>query len=133
MFSFKEISKDKNSPFPLLIVNNFINKTICNRLKQSIISNKSFDDYVMNGRYRVNKGSHNFKKFVKKSKQIELIYNELNKYSFYFKITKLLENHFSNDPWKIKNKIKKFSKNNFGLQSGSRFTNEVSKKKLKIH
>ena len=65
MFSFLKINKINKSPFPLLIINNFIDKKLSKELAVEINKTKSFDDLVMNGRFRVNKGSNNFKNLLK--------------------------------------------------------------------
>ena len=130
MFSFKKIKKN-NSPFPLLIIDDFISNKLCLKLKKSILINKKYDDSVMNGRKRINKGSKNFKIFIKKNKEIKSIYNNLNNISFYNKINRFLDFYFRKDYWVMKNKISKFSKNNYGLQKGKKFTKKFDKIKKK--
>ena len=130
MFSFKKV-KNNNSPFPLLIIDNFITNKLCLKLKESILINEKYDDLVMNGRKRINKGSKNFKIFIKKNKEIKKIYDNLNNISFYNKINKFLDVHFNNDHWLMSNKISKFSKKNYGLQKGKKFTKNFNRIKIK--
>ena len=107
MFSFKNIKINK-APFPLLMIDNFISKESCIKIKNSILLNKKYDDLVMNGRKRINKGSDNFKVFINNNKEIKKMYYNLNKISFFNKINKYLDLYFKDDHWTMKNKILKF-------------------------
>lgn len=126
MFSFKNIKINK-APFPLLMIDNFISKESCIKIKNSILLNKKYDDLVMNGRKRINKGSDNFKVFINNNKEIKKMYYNLNKISFFNKINKYLDLYFKDDHWTMKNKILKFSKKNYGLQKGKKFTKSFDK------
>ena len=64
----------------------------------------------MNGRFRVNKGSNNFKYLLKKSTKIKKFYNYINNYNFYKKLNKLLNDNFKNDKWELNNNIVRYSK-----------------------
>ena len=88
----------------------------------------SFDDTVMNGRNRINKGSKNFHNFLYKSKNIKSFYKSINNFKFYKKLDQLLEKNFETNRWKVLNKINHFSKRNYGLQTGSGITKNFGKK-----
>jgi len=72
-----KVKKIKSS-YPVLIFEDFINKDLCNHLKKSIISEKNYDDFVMNGRNRINKGSNKFQSFINSSSKIKNFYNMIN-------------------------------------------------------
>ena len=127
MFSFLNINKIKKSPFPLLIINNFINKKLSKELAKEINKTKSFDDLVMNGRFRVNKGSGNFNNLLKNSIKLNKFYNFINNYKFYSKLYKLLNDNFKKDNWKFNNNISRYSKKNYGLQKGKKLTKNLEK------
>ena len=126
MFSFKNIKLNK-APFPLLMIDNFISKESTLKIKNSILLNQKYDDLVMNGRKRINKGSNNFNVFINNHKEVKKIYNHLNNISFFNKINHYLDLYFKNDHWRMKNKIFKFSKKNYGLQKGKKFTKNFDK------
>ena len=123
-----KVKKIKSS-YPILIFEDFINKDLCNHLKKSIISEKNYDDFVMNGRNRINKGSNKFESFINSSSKIKNFYNMINNFSFYRKCEKMIKKYYPESKWKINNKIKNFSKTNYGLQKGSKLTKSFSKSK----
>ena len=84
MINLKKISYPK-SPFPLMKVDGFLSKKFCKSLKEAIEKQKEFDDLVMNGRNRINKGSNNFKKFLSSSKEAAMLYSFLNSNSTFIK------------------------------------------------
>jgi len=127
MFSFLKINKIKKSPFPLLIINNFIDKKLSKELASEINKTKSFDDLVMNGRFRVNKGSNNFKNLLKNSIKLKKFYNSINNYNFYKKLYKLLNDNFKKENWELNNNISRYSKKNYGLQKGVKLTKNLEK------
>ena len=51
--------------FPVLIAENAISKRDCLYLIKEIQNSKNFDDIIMGGRSRINKGSKNFIDFLK--------------------------------------------------------------------
>ena len=65
----------------------------CEILINEIKKAKSFDDLIQGGRNRINKGSKNFKSYLKKSKLSRKLYNQFNSKSFYRKV----ENCFKKD------------------------------------
>ncbi len=122
-----------DSSYPVLIFDNFIDKNLCDHLKKSIIAEKTYDDFVMSGRNRINKGSNRFENFVNNSYKIKNFYKMLNCFSFYKKCERMINIHYPDSKWKIKNKIKNFSKTNYGLQKGSKLTHSFSKLKNVIN
>ena len=60
MLSTNRLKKIKSN-FPVLVGDNVVSKKICNLLIKEISNSKSFDDMIMGGRSRINKGSKNFK------------------------------------------------------------------------
>jgi len=107
--------------FPILISQNFIDKKNCKKISNEIEKFKKFDDVVMNGRNRINKGSKNFKRFIARSKNAAKIFNILNNKKFYLDLITQFENNFKKLNLK-KFKNYNFSKINYGLQSGKKLT-----------
>ena len=66
MLSTNKLKKIKSN-FPVLVGNNVVSKNICNLLIKEISNSKSFDDMIMGGRSRINKGSKNFNLYIKNS------------------------------------------------------------------
>ena len=128
----KKVKKIDTS-YPVLIFDNFIDKNLCGHLKKSIIAEKTYDDFVMSGRNRINKGSNRFENFVNSSYKIKNFYKMLNSFSFYKKCENMINTHYPESKWTIKNKIKNFSKINYGLQKGSKLTHSFSKLKNVIN
>ena len=58
MLSTNKLKKIKSN-FPVLVGDNVVSKSICNLLIKEISNSKSFDDMIMGGRSRINKGSKN--------------------------------------------------------------------------
>ena len=65
-FNFTKIDK-LNTPYPLISLDKFLDKNTCAKLCEEINNFKEYDDLVMNGRFRVNKGSNHFEKQLKQS------------------------------------------------------------------
>ena len=128
MINLKKITFPK-STFPLIKIDNFISSKLCNNLKEVIENQNNFDDFVMNGRNRINKGSNTFREFLSSSKNANKIYNSLNSRATFIKILKIFEDNFQNSFWKFKQKKLQFSKTNYGLQKGSKLTKNFSKSK----
>ena len=66
----------------------------CERLINEIKNAKSFDDMIMGGRNRINKGSKNFKNYLKNSKLSNNLYKQFNSQSFYKKVEKKFKKSF---------------------------------------
>ena len=63
MINLKKI-KYPVSNFPIVVIDDFLKINTCKKIGKSILHQKNFDDQVMGGRNRINKGSDNFKKFL---------------------------------------------------------------------
>ena len=61
MINLGKLKKIKSN-FPVLVAEKAIPKNVCKHLISEISLSKSFDDIIMGGRSRINKGSKNFKK-----------------------------------------------------------------------
>ena len=85
-----KISKLKKiiSNFPVIVGEQIISKKVCNSLIKEITNSKSFDDMIMGGRSRINKGSKNFNKYISSSKISKKLFATFNTKSFYKKIDK---------------------------------------------
>ena len=53
------------SNFPVLVGDKVLSKSICKALIKEISNSKSFDDMIMGGRSRINKGSKNFNIYIR--------------------------------------------------------------------
>ena len=115
--------------FPIILIKNFLSKKNSEILGKAIIEQKKFDDFVMGGRNRINKGSRNFIELVSKKKIIKKLYNNINQKSFFDKIKYLFEKEYVSFPWKIENNFNRFSKHSYGLQSGSKFTKQSKRER----
>ena len=71
----------------------------CERLINEIKNAKSFDDMIMGGRNRINKGSKNFKNYLKNSKLSNKLYKQFNSQSFYKKVEKKFKKSFKDYGW----------------------------------
>ena len=59
--------KPIKSNFPIMIAEKAISKNTCENFVKEIQKSKAFDDMIMGGRSRINKGSQNFKNFINES------------------------------------------------------------------
>ncbi len=128
MINLKKITFPK-STFPLIKIDNFISSKVCNNLKEVIENQNNFDDFVMNGRNRINKGSNTFREFLSSSKNANKLYNSLNSRATFLKILKIFEENFQNSFWKFKQKKLQFSKTNYGVQKGKTLTKQNKQNK----
>ena len=106
-------------------IDKFLSRKNCKKIIEEIDNFKNYDDLVMNGRKRINKGSDNFKSFLKKSKNSKKFFNKINNISFLNKIDRKIKNRKieKNQIWKIDIKKKLFSKSIYGAQKGNKVTN----------
>ena len=88
MIKINRLKKIKSN-FPVLVGDNVVSKNICNLLIKEISNSKSFDDMIMGGRSRINKGSKNFNLFIKNSVNSAKLFKLFNSKSFYKKIENL--------------------------------------------
>mgnify|MGYP001197892176 CR=1 FL=1 len=123
MINLKKKTFPKAS-FPIIQFDNLLSAKTCNILKKAIEDQKKFDDFVMNGRNRINKGSSTFKKFLNKSRDAHKLYNSLNSKSTFIEILNIFNNNFQDQFWKFKQKKMKYSKINFGKQKGKELTKQ---------
>ena len=76
--------KKVNAPYSIGYIDNFLTKEYCEKLYREIELFKDYDDLVMNGRMRVNKGSNKFKNYLESSPNLNFLYDNLNNKNFYF-------------------------------------------------
>jgi len=113
--------KSIKAPYPIGYVDNFISQENCKKLYDEIINFSSFDDLVMSGRQRVNKGSKRFDDYLKTSPALLSLYSQLNEKNFYLCMKKILDNLPSSKIWFPSLNDFDYSKENFGEQSFSFF------------
>ena len=98
MLSTNKLKKIKSN-FPVLVGDNVVSKNICNLLVKEISNSKAFDDMIMGGRSRINKGSKNFNLYIKNSVNSAKLFRLFNSKSFYKKIEKLFKKNFKDGSW----------------------------------
>ena len=82
MLKISKLKKIKSN-FPVIVGEQIISKKVCNSLIEEITNSKSFDDMIMGGRSRINKGSKNFNKYISSSKISKKLFATFNTESFY--------------------------------------------------
>ena len=87
MVNLGKLKKIKSN-FPVLIAEKAIPKKICKKLISEISSSKYFDDIIMGGRSRINKGSKNFKVYLKNSKYSSELFRKFNSKIFFKELEK---------------------------------------------
>ena len=90
MLSTNKLKKIKSN-FPVLVGDNIVSKSICNLLIKEISNSKSFDDMIMGGRSRINKGSKNFNSYIKNSVNSAKLFKLFNSKTFYKKIESIFK------------------------------------------
>jgi len=105
--------KPLKSNFPIMLAEKAISKETCNNFVKEIQKSKAFDDMIMGGRSRINKGSQNFKKFIKSSKNAAQLYKQFNNFNFYKTIEKIFKKKFKNNSWSSIYQAKAFQKEKF--------------------
>ena len=122
-------TKIKNLNFNNLVFDNYFSKRICKKIITELKIFGKYDDHVMGGRKRINKGSKNFNNFMQISSESKKFYNKINNHNFFKKIHK----HFSvkKSIYDLSKKQSKciFSKTLFGSQTGK----EITKTKTDIN
>ena len=114
MFNFTK-KKNISCQFPVIQFENFITNKLCTLISREIVNFNNFDDKVMSARNRINKGSKNFKNFLKSSPNSNSLYKKINTLKLFKKIFKQLSIN-SNINWYVENNPEYFSKTNFGVQ-----------------
>ena len=84
--NFKTVKAD----YPIIYLDDFLNQDEAKVLCNEIGDFSNFDDLVMNGRNRVNKGSVNFYKYLEKYPNILRLYNNLNSEESFLNFKNLL-------------------------------------------
>ena len=90
MLRVEKLKKFKNN-FPILVGNKAISNHLCASLIKEISSSETFDDLIMGGRSRINKGSKNFKKYIINLKFQKNFFNYLIVKSFIIKLRMFLK------------------------------------------
>ena len=85
MIKINRLKKIKSN-FPVLVGDNVVNANTCNLLIDEISKSKAFDDMIMGGRSRINKGSKNFSNYIKTSNNSAKLFKLFNSKVFYKKI-----------------------------------------------
>ena len=98
MLSTNKLKKIKSN-FPVLVGDNVVSKKICNLLIKEISNSKSFDDMIMGGRSRINKGSKNFNLYIKNSVNSAKLFKLFNSKTFYKKIESIFIKNFKDGSW----------------------------------
>ena len=98
MIVVNKLSKVKSN-FPVMVGKKAISARDCEILINEIKKAKSFDDLIQGGRNRINKGSKNFKSYLKKSKLSRKLYNQFNSKSFYRKVENCFKKTFKTYGW----------------------------------
>ena len=98
MINVNKLKKVKSN-FPIMVGKGAISKKDCEKLIDEIRNAKSFDDLIQGGRNRINKGSSNFKNYLKKSKLSNKLYKQFNSQSFYKKVENRFKKTFKDYGW----------------------------------
>ena len=84
MIKINRLKKIKSN-FPVLVGDKVVEKNTCNLLIDEISKSKAFDDMIMGGRSRINKGSKNFNNYIKSSNNSEKLFKLFNSKFFLIK------------------------------------------------
>ena len=112
---YKKPKKIK-ADYPIVLLDKFIAKETCENLCKEIKNFSNFDDLVMNGRYRVNKGSETFSKSLSSSPYLSELYKSLNNLKTYKKMEKILKKNNLKSNFSANTKNLSFSKDSYGQQ-----------------
>ena len=115
MFKINKLKKIKSN-FPVLAGKKVISKEVCNILIKEISNSKTFDDIIMGGRKRINKGSKNFSNYIRNSKKSRKLFKLFNSKSFYKKIDNLFTKNFRDGSWINLYKPKIFNDKKFTIK-----------------
>ena len=107
MLKINKLKKIKSN-FPVIVGEQIISKKVCNSLIKEITNSKSFDDMIMGGRSRINKGSKNFNKYISSSKISKKLFATFNTKSFYKKIDKKFKTEFDEEKLTVEFRNLKF-------------------------
>ena len=112
MINIGKLKKIKTN-FPVLVAKKAIPINICKKLISEINSSKSFDDMIMGGRSRINKGSKNFKNYLKDSRYSLKLFKKFNSKIFFKKVEKIFKTRFKENTWINLNNPKSFNPKKF--------------------
>lgn len=122
----------RNLNFKSFIINKFLSPKDCKKIIQELKYFNKYDDLVMVGRKRINKGSINFKNFINRSPSSKKLFQKLNQNNFYNKLKK----KFNKIPGKYEvDKLldkEVFSKKISGSQKGNFITSQKTNLKKNI-
>jgi len=105
-----------NAPYPIGYIDNFLNENICKKLFDEICAFEKYDDLVMNGRMRVNKGSKNFDDYLKDSPNLLNLYKYLNNKNLFHDMKEKMNALNSENSWILQLNKYIFSEKNYGEQ-----------------
>ena len=115
MLSTDKLKKIKSN-FPILVGDNVVSEKNCNLLIREISNSRAFDDMIMGGRSRINKGSKNFNLYIKNSINSSKLFKLFNSKSFYKKIENLFTKNFKDGSWVNLHKPKSFNPKKFTIK-----------------
>ena len=115
MLKISKLKKIKSN-FPVIFGEQIISKKVCNSLIREITNSKSFDDMIMGGRSRINKGSKNFNSYIKNSVNSAKLFKLFNSKTFYKKIENLFTKNFKDGSWVNLHKPKSFNPKKFTIK-----------------
>ena len=115
MLKINRLKKIKSN-FPVLVGDKVVEKNTCNLLIDEISKSKAFDDMIMGGRSRINKGSKNFNNYIKSSNNSAKLFKLFNSKTFYKKIENLFSKNFKDGSWINSHKPKIFNQKKFTIK-----------------
>jgi hypothetical protein len=115
MIKINRLKKIKSN-FPVLVGDNVVNANTCNLLIDEISKSKAFDDMIMGGRSRINKGSKNFSNYIKTSNNSAKLFKLFNSKVFYKKIENLFSKNFKDGSWTNTHKPRIFNPKKFTIK-----------------
>ena len=115
MLKINRLKKIKSN-FPVLVGDKVVEKNTCNLLIDEISKSKAFDDMIMGGRNRINKGSKNFNNYIKSSNNSAKLFKLFNSKAFYKKIETLFSKNFKDGSWTNTHKPKIFNQKKFTIK-----------------
>ena len=115
MIKINRLKKIKSN-FPVLVGDNVVNANTCNFLIDEISKSKAFDDMIMGGRSRINKGSKNFSNYIKTSNNSAKLFKLFNSKVFYKKIENLFSKNFKDGSWTNTHKPRVFNPKKFTIK-----------------
>jgi len=115
MLKINRLKKIKSN-FPVLVGDKVVEKNTCNLLIDEISKSKAFDDMIMGGRSRINKGSKNFNNYIKSSNNSAKLFKLFNSKAFYKKIENLFSKNFKDGSWTNNHKPRVFNPKKFTIK-----------------